>query len=313
MVRLRSAYPGWLGPTRVLAEEVVVADRYGEVEERNWAEARERLGDDVNTATAARMYDYYLGGVHNFAADRQAAAKVIDSMPLVPDIARANRDFLGRAVRYLVGQGVRQFLDIGSGMPTQGNVHQAAQEVAPDASVVYVDIDPVAVMHSRGLLEGNARAAAVLGDLRRPGELLEILDSPEVRAVVDLDKPVALLLVALLHFVPDDDEAYGSVAQLRERLVPGSWMVVSHGAAEGFIAAQAKAVQGVYQQRTATPGGLRTAEEVLRFFGDDFEVVEPGLVWTPQWRPDPDRQGGPFADQPERSGMHAAVAHYPAA
>ncbi|MEH1128544.1 SAM-dependent methyltransferase [Micromonospora sp. CPCC 206061] len=281
--------------------------RYGEVEQRNWAEARERLGDDINTATAARMYDYYLGGVHNFAADREAAEKVIGSMPLVPFIARANREFLGRAVRFLIDQGVRQFLDIGSGMPTQGNVHQAAQEADPDASVVYVDIDPVAVMHSRGLLEGNPRAAAVLGDLRRPNDLLDLLDGPEVREVVDLDKPVALLLVAVLHFVPDDDVAYGAVTRLRDRLVPGSWLVVSHGAAEGFVAGEAKAVQGVYQQRTATPGGLRTRDQVLEFFGDGFEIVEPGLVWAPQWRPQADRDPGVFDTEPERSGMHAVV------
>lgn len=281
--------------------------RYGEVEQRNWAEARERLGDDINTATAARMYDYYLGGVHNFAADREAAEKVIGSMPLVPYIARGNREFLGRAVRFLVDQGVRQFLDIGSGMPTQGNVHQAAQEAHPDASVVYVDIDPVAVMHSRGLLEGNTRAAAVLGDLRRPNDLLDLLDSPEVRQIIDLDKPVALLLVAVLHFVPDDDVAYGAVSRLRDRLVPGSWLVVSHGAAEGFIAGEAKAVQGVYQQRTATPGGLRTRDQVLEFFGDGFEIVEPGLVWVPQWRPQPDRDPGVFDGEPEKSGLHAVV------
>jgi hypothetical protein len=287
---------------------LVSSGQYGEVDERNWAEARERLGDDVNTATAARMYDYYLGGVHNFAADRQAAENVIASMPLVPAIARANREFLGRAVRHLLAQGVYQFLDIGSGMPTQGNVHQVAQAAAPDARVAYVDIDPVAVMHSRGLLEGNERATAVLGDLRRPDDLLELLDHPELRAVIDLDQPVAVLLVAVLHFVPDDALAYGAVRKIRERVVPGSWLVLSHGAAEGFQASQAQAVQGVYKQRTATPGGLRTADEVLRFFGDDFEVVPPGLVWAPAWRPESGHESDAFDGHPERSGMHAAVA-----
>lgn len=260
----------------------------------------------MHHATAARMYDYYLGGRHNFEGDRAAADRVIASMPLVPVMARANRAFLARAVRYLVGEGVRQFLDIGSGIPTEGNVHEIAQRAAPDARVVYVDIDPVAVMQGRDLLDGNERAAATLGDITRPRELLDLLDDGPLHDVLDLDQPTALILAAVLHFVPSDAEAFGAVAQFRDRLVPSSWLVISHAATEGFGAEQVKVVQDVYRTQTATPGGLRTAEQVAAFFGDDFELVHPGLTWVPQWRPEP---GDPqhFVHRPERSGVLGGV------
>ncbi|WP_345542200.1 SAM-dependent methyltransferase, partial [Phytohabitans rumicis] len=191
---------------------------------------------------------------------------------------KANRAWLGRVVRFLARQGATQFLDIGSGIPTMGNVHEIAQQVAPGARVLYVDIDPVAVMHSRQMLTDNPLAAAVEGDVRRPQELIDRIESdPGLKAIIDLDRPVALILAAVLHFVPDDDEAYGAVEVLRDRLAPGSWLAISHGAVEGFGAVQAAGVQQVYE-KTRTPGGLRTREGITRFF-DGFDLVQPGIVW----------------------------------
>jgi hypothetical protein len=235
---------------------------------------------DIDVPSSARMYDYYLGGSHNFAADRQAADKVIAAMPQVPTIARANRAFLHRAVRYLLQQGVRQFLDIGSGIPTVGNVHEVTQRVAPDSRVVYADVDPVAVTLAQRLLEGNDHATAILADLRDPGVLLA---RPELRDVLDLSRPVGVLLVSVLHFVQDVDDPHGAVARLRDATVPGSWLVLSHGVDEGFAADQAEAVQGVYRG-TKTPGGLRSRERIAAFF-DGYELIDPGLVWLPEWRP----------------------------
>src|SRR5262245_52028145 len=187
------------------------------------------MSSDPSTArpsTAARIYDYLLGGVHNFPADREVAQRVIDALPHVREGARANRAFLGRAVRYLAEQGIDQFIDIGSGIPTQGNVHEIAHAVLPQARVVYVDIDPLAVAESLDLLAQDDRATAVRADLREPDA---ILAHPGLRAVVDLDRPVGLLLFAVLHFVTDDDVAYEVVERLKRELVPGSYFAASHG------------------------------------------------------------------------------------
>ncbi|WP_442935108.1 SAM-dependent methyltransferase [Micromonospora sp. CPCC 206061] len=261
-------------------------------------------------ASAARMYDFYLGGDQNFAVDRRAAGEAIAGMPLIPAIAQANRAFLGRAVRFLAGeQGVRQFLDIGSGIPTMGNVHEVAQQTASDARVLYVDIDDVAVMHSRQLLAGNDLADAIQGDLRDPDHLLHQIETdPHLSAIIDLDQPVALLLAAVLHFLPDDDEAYAAVEGLRARLAPGSWLVISHGAREGFADGEAAAVQRVYAESTPTPGGLRTREGIEKFF-DGFHLVEPGLVWTPHWRGG--RIDDSFGRDASRCGMLAGVGRLP--
>jgi hypothetical protein len=257
-------------------------------------------------ATAAGMYDFFLGGVHNFPADREAAEKVIAMMPSAPAMAKANRAFLRRAVRHLAEAGVRQFLDLGSGMPTQGSVHEIAARIAPESHVVYVDIDPLVVSESLDLLDGNGRATAVNGDLRQPHT---ILDNPHVHRMLDLDQPVALLLCAVLHFVPDDDQAYGIVDQFRDALSPGSYLLVSHGADEGAEAtvssAEYGAIQEVYGQRTASSAGGRTHEGVARFFGD-AELVDPGIVWAPQWRPEPDDPTD-FADHPRLSCVWAGV------
>jgi hypothetical protein len=252
-------------------------------------------------ATAARIYDYILGGTHNFPADRAAAAEVIRAVPFARAVARSNRAFLGRAVRYLNECGVRQFLDIGSGIPTVGNVHEVA---APDAKVVYVDIDPVAVSESREILAGHPGATAIRGDLRQPDA---VLAHPEVAGLISFDEPVGLLLVTVLHFIGDDAEAYAAVDRLVSALAPGSFLVISHGSLppQAPIGADAEATEEVYRTRTATPVRGRTEAEIARFF-HRFEQVEPGLVWVPSWRPAP---GDPidFADNPAGCAVLAGV------
>ena len=261
-------------------------------------------GTTQKPATAARMYDYYLGGVHNFPADQEAAQNVIAQFPLITVAARANRAFLRRAVRHLIGAGVRQFLDIGSGIPTEGNVHEIAQLEAPEARVVYVDIDPVAVAESLDLLSGNRQAIAIRANLRSPRVILE---HPQVRGLLDFEQPIGLLLAAVLHFVPDDTEAYDVVGQLAKALPSGSYLVVSHVAAEAFepSSEQMKAAVDVYQRQTTTSAASRDRHDIERFFAG-FELVEPGVVWVHEWRPDPDEpiecDPGPF-----RSGEWAGV------
>jgi SAM-dependent methyltransferase len=273
-------------------------------------------GTASKPATAARIYDYILGGIHNFPADQEAARELIAQFPFVPAASRANRAFLGRAVRELAKAGVRQFLDIGSGIPTAGNVHEIAQEMAPDARVVYVDLDPVAVAESLEILEGNDRAIAVRGDLRSPQGILE---HPAVRRQLDLDQPVALLLVAVLHFVPDPAQAYDAVARLVGALAPGSFLVVSHAAAETYLPEtalpgaddekaaagtdQLKVAERIYTRKTATPGMLRTRAQTERFFGG-IELLDPGVVWLQEWRPDSSTE---LADDPRQNGSWAGV------
>ena|GEM_PF-1030593 len=205
---------------------------------------------DIDQPSAARMYDYYLGGSHNFASDREAAEQVIRAIPNVRQIAVANRAFVRNAVRHLLDLGVRQFLDIGSGLPTVGSVHEIAQVVDPRARVVYVDIDPVAIVHAGHLLAGNERAVAIVADLRHPEA---ILSHRQVRETLDLTQPVGLLLVSMLHFLPDAD-AYPAVAHLRSILAAGSGLVISHVAAEGMARQNSDAAAVVYQRSTA-PGG----------------------------------------------------------
>lgn len=261
-------------------------------------------GDGPKPATAARIYDYHLGGTHNFPADREAAKAMAQMFPLAPALARTNRAFLRRAVRYLAGAGVRQFLDIGSGIPTAGNVHEVAQAAASDARVVYVDIDPVAVSESLDILDGNDRATAIRGDLRDPQT---ILGYPQVRSLLDFTQPVGLLLVAVLHFVPDDAQAYDVVGQLVAALPPGSHLVISHASADGVNVAEndVEVAQDLYKRQTATPFHLRDRGQVVRFF-DGTDLVEPGVVWLPEWRPEP---GDPtdFVDNPRQSAGLAGV------
>lgn len=236
---------------------------------------------DIERPSVARMYDYFLGGSHNFAVDRAAARATIDAVPEAPLVAQANRAFLRRAVQFLAEAGVRQFLDIGSGIPTVGNVHEIAQRVAPESRVVYVDVDPVAVAHSAEILAGNDRTAVIQEDLRNPQK---ILAHPEVTRLLDFTQPVAVLIVAVLHFVPDSDRPDEILRTLREALAPGSYLVLSQASDEGRRPQEREEVKAVYQ-RTDNPLHIRSREELIALF-DGFELVDPGVVWVPQWRPE---------------------------
>ncbi|MFJ8648743.1 SAM-dependent methyltransferase [Streptomyces sp. NPDC093546] len=252
-------------------------------------------GIDISVPSVSRIYDYYLGGSHNFEVDREAARRAMEFMPGLPKVMQANRAFMRRAVRYAVNEGITQFLDIGSGIPTFGNVHEIAQGARPGARVVYVDHDPVAVAHSKAVLEGNEHAAVTAADLRKPQD---ILTAPETTGMLDLDRPVALLLVAVLHFLEDADDPQGAVAELRDALAPGSLLIVTHASFEGIPVPQERAggAVGVYRD-IRNPLVMRSREEVARFF-DGFELVEPGVVSMPYWRPEPDspvEQEDPYA------------------
>ena len=237
---------------------------------------------DIERPSAARMYDYILGGSHNFAADRTLADQIIVAMPDMPLLAQANRAFLRRSVQLLADQGVRQFLDIGSGIPTRGNVHDIAEQAAPDSRTVYVDYDPVAVAHSRALLAGNERAGIIEADLRQPAM---ILGHPMVTDMLDLTRPVGLLLVAVLHFIGDQDNPHAIVKRLTESLPSGSCVAITHLTADERAEDVGEAQQLTAQAAgpSGTPRGYR---EVLRFF-DGFELLEPGLTWAAEWRTEP--------------------------
>jgi S-adenosyl methyltransferase len=252
-------------------------------------------GDPLETfrpdiPSAARMYDYYLGGKDNYPADRDAAEEVISRMPpgTVRTTALQNRLFLGRAVRYLVAEtGIRQFLDIGAGLPTQGNVHDIARSIAPECRVVYVDHDPVVLAHGRNMLNGVGQATIIKHDLRQPEE---ILADPELRDVLDLGKPVAVMLVAVLHFVPDEENPRGIIGRLMDAVPPGSYLVISHATAD-FHPEWDEAVKAYSSANSSMRN--RTLAEVDALFAG-FELIDPGIVLLPQWHPDP--ATGPLED-----------------
>ncbi|HET7016702.1 MAG TPA: SAM-dependent methyltransferase [Streptosporangiaceae bacterium] len=242
---------------------------------------------DTTIPNAARMYNYWLGGKDNFAADREAAERSTHAVPQLPWFARENRNFLGRAVRFCAGEGVSQFLDIGAGLPTMESVHQVAERITADPHVVYVDHDPVVVTHSRALLAAK-NTAAILGDVSRPDE---ILSDPEVTHLIDFTKPVAILLVAVLHFVPDELHPAESVARLREAMAPGSFLVMSHvemlpGQMDGLTPqTDASRELGEARRRMPQDAPVRNREQIAAFFGD-LSLVEPGLTEVWEWRPD---------------------------
>jgi S-adenosyl methyltransferase len=238
-------------------------------------------GVDTQRANVARVYDYWLGGSHNFLADQDVARAIAAVEPNVRMFAQANRAFLGRAVRYVAAAGIRQFLDIGSGIPTAGNVHEVAQRAAPDSRVVYVDIDPVAIAHSKAILAGHPSATIVDADLREPEK---ILAHEDVRRLIDFGQPAALLLMVVLHFLTDAEDPWRIVATLRDALAPGSYLVLGHGITDGSPATLGAAKE-IYNRSVATQVHSRSHAEILRFF-DGFELVEPGLVYVPLWRPD---------------------------
>lgn len=228
------------------------------------------------------MYDYYLGGKDNYPADRKAAEEVIAMLPegIIRGTALQNRKFMGRAVRYLVAEaGVRQFLDIGAGLPTMGNVHEVAQSAAPGARVAYVDNDPVVLAHARDLLHGVENTMIAEHDLRRPGE---IIADHRVRSLLDFGEPVGVLLVAIMHFIQDDEDPRGIIATLMDAVPPGSYLVLSHATADAVP--EWAEVTRVYAKATS---GLRnrTRTEVEALF-EGLELVDPGVSWLHEWHPD---------------------------
>ena len=243
---------------------------------------------DTSVAHPARVYDYWLGGKDNFAADREAAERVLAVSPGLRWRIQANRRFLARAVRYLADEaGIRQFLDIGTGIPSANNTHQVAQEVTPGARIVYVDNDPIVLSHARALLTSGPQGATqyVHGDVRDPGPIIE-----SAAETLDFGQPVALMLIGVLHLIQDSEDPWGLVAWLMAQLPAGSYLAISHPAID-IAPGQAEA-QRRYNERVSTPQTLRDRDQVARFF-EGLELVEPGLVYVHTWRP------GEFDTAPE--------------
>jgi SAM-dependent methyltransferase len=241
---------------------------------------------DIHTPNMARMYDYALGGKDNFASDRAAVQRLFQLAPENAYVPRANRQFLGKAVRFAADQGIAQFIDLGAGLPSQGSTHEVARLVKPGARVVYVDSDPVVLAHARALLAGNDPGLAVIDeDIRNPGR---ILDHPRTKGLIDFSQPAAVLFVAVLHGIPDADNPAGIVADFVRRLAPGSYVILSHLTREGHPADIVAAKEEVWA-KSATPMAYRSRDAILRFF-DGLDLVEPGLTTATRWRetsPDP--------------------------
>jgi len=237
--------------------------------------------EETDRPHVARMYDYYLDGKDNYPADRAAVEAVEKSMPVVRQLARENRAFLRRAVRFMTAAGIRQFIDIGAGLPTAGNTHEIAQREAPDARVAYVDNDPIVLAHGRALLARNANTTVVTADMRRPAE---VIGSSDVRALIDFSEPVGVLLIAMTHFLTIEEREPVMTA-LRESLAPGSFLALTHVTVDGHPAEAWAGVEEAYRA-TPTPIYFRTHAEISRFF-DGYSLVEPGLVTIDAWLPDP--------------------------
>jgi hypothetical protein len=233
---------------------------------------------DMRTPNVARIYDYILGGKDNFAVDREAAQQIFGAFPKAREIAQASRAFQGRVVSFLAGEaGIRQFLDIGSGLPTQMNVHDVALAVAPDAHVVYVDHDPVVCTHGRALLDDGDRVAIVEADLRRPAE---ILSHPLTQRLIDFTKPVAILMLAVVHWIKDDEDPFGAVRLLRETMAPGSYMMISHLLQTESYQSATDQVKQVYSN--ADSGMVpRTMDQVVRFVAG-LELLDVYQFLTPE-------------------------------
>ncbi len=257
---------------------------------------------DTSVAHQARMYDYVLGGKDNYAADRAAVKEGLKAWPEMAFAMRANRAFLGRAVRYLAAEaGMRQFLDVGTGIPTAGNVHQVAQAIAPESRVVYADYDPVVLAHARALLDSHEAGATeyIDADLRDTGKIL-------VRAaeVLDFTKPVAVTLVAILHVIPESDDPYAIVAKIMDAVPSGSYLAISHAGADLFDEETNDSFSGVMKRRMQQQYVPRSREQVARFL-TGLDLVEPGLVPLETWRPEPG------TDTKNRSSLYGAVARKP--
>jgi O-methyltransferase involved in polyketide biosynthesis len=259
---------------------------------------------DTTRAHVARVYDYWLGGKDNFEADRAYGDDLERRVPAIRVAARMNRLFLGRAVRYLATErGIRQFLDIGTGLPTAGYTHQVAQEVAPESRVVYTDNDPLVLVHARALLTSSreGRTAYINADVRDPEAILR---APELAATLDLKQPVAVLLVAVLHLVSADEVAYPAIEAIVGALPPGSYLVITHATGDFWPPEQVAAADATNRAHNVD-FRFRDRAEVARFF-DGLEIVEPGIVPVAEWRPD----GGPTADRRD-ANIWAAVGRVP--
>jgi hypothetical protein len=257
---------------------------------------------DTSKAHQARIYDYYLGGKDNYAADRVAAAELLKAYPDTAFSARANRAFLGRAVRYLAGEaGIRQFLDIGTGIPTAGNTHEFAQAIAPQSRVVYVDYDPVVLAHARALLTSGGEGATeyIDSDLRDTERILA-----RASQLLDFGKPVAVTLLAILHAVPDADDPYAIVAALTDAVPSGSYLAVSHGAWDLIDQEALQRLLDSWKGRVQQQFQWRTREQVAWFF-EGMELVDPGLVRVDDWHPEPG------TESTRKPAMWAAVGRKP--
>ncbi|WP_300602527.1 SAM-dependent methyltransferase [Trebonia sp.] len=244
---------------------------------------------DTSVAHPARVYDYWLGGKDNFAADRSAAEAIIAVRPAIVRDIRANRDFMRRAVAYLAAARVRQFLDVGSGIPTKPNLHEVAQDIAPDARPVYADNDPVVLSHSRPLLASTPEGATsyIQADLRDPGMIRD-----EAARTLDFAQPTAVILVSVLQLISDEQDPYGIVAQFMTSVAPGSYLVLTHPASDILPELVAESARR-YNESVATPVTLRTFGQVSRFF-DGLELVEPGIVQCHRWHPRPGVSAGEY-------------------
>jgi S-adenosyl methyltransferase len=258
----------------------------------------------LDKPSAARMYDYYLGGAHNFEVDRQMAERAIAIYPEFPLIMRTNRAFLRRAVRFLVTQGIDQFLDLGSGIPTVGNVHEIAQATNPAVRVLYADLDPIAVAHSAALLQSNPLAGVIQADIRQP-ELT--LQRAREQGVLNFDRPIAILLAFVLHFVTEDEVADQIVATLRSVMTPGSFLVISQSTGDGPSREKHDSLIRLYN-KSSNPVVSRSPAFVARWLAG-LEIVEPGIVRTPLWRPESPQDL--YLDHPERASSCAAIGRVP--
>ena len=254
---------------------------------------------DTTVSHSARIWNYWLGGKDNYAVDRAAGDKVAAMLPSIVAQARADRAFLGRAVEYLAGEaGIRQFLDIGTGLPTADNTHEVAQRVAPQSRIVYADNDPLVLAHARALLTSTAEGTCdyVDGDLREPGKILA-----QAARTLDFSQPAGLMLLGILHHIPDTEEAYSIVRRLAAALAPGSFVVINHSTSAVHGAAMEEAV--AHWNQVGTPSmTLRSPEQIARFF-DGLDLLAPGVVSCSRWRPDPSPSGGPPAEVDEFCGV----------
>jgi len=255
---------------------------------------------DIERPAPARMYDYYLGGSHNFASDRELAQQAMAVWPDSPHIARANRAFLRRAVAFAVEQGVSQFLDLGAGIPTVGNTHEVAAQLNARARTVYVDNDLVAVAHSRSLLTDVADTAVVHADLRDTQTVLA-----QARNLLDFSRPVAVLMFAVLHFVPDEDDPAAVVDAYRRATAPGSLLALTH-ATDDFQPERLRDMEDVYRSASAGLTG-RSHAQIIALLGG-YDLVPPGLVSMIHWRPDPGGPPDPLGGDVSRYSAYAAVA-----